>query len=72
MTSSTSTQTGGRPGTPTGPLPVQVHSVYIKAPAERIWAAITDPEWNGRYGYGAPSSFELPPAARSRPSPARR
>jgi uncharacterized protein YndB with AHSA1/START domain len=37
----------------------QIHRVYIKAEPERIWQAITDPEWNGRYGYGAPGHFEL-------------
>jgi uncharacterized protein YndB with AHSA1/START domain len=39
----------------------QVHRVYIKATPERIWQAITDPEWNGRYGYGAPAQYELRP-----------
>ena len=39
----------------------QIHRVYIKAEPERIWQAITDPEWNGRYGYGAPGDFELRP-----------
>jgi uncharacterized protein YndB with AHSA1/START domain len=37
----------------------QVYRVWIKASAERIWAAITDPEWNGRYAYQAPSYYEL-------------
>jgi uncharacterized protein YndB with AHSA1/START domain len=37
----------------------QVHRVYIKATPERIWQAITDPEWNGRYGYGAPAQYDL-------------
>jgi uncharacterized protein YndB with AHSA1/START domain len=37
----------------------QVHRVYIKAAPERIWQAITDPEWNGRYGYAAPAEYEL-------------
>jgi uncharacterized protein YndB with AHSA1/START domain len=39
----------------------QIHRVYIKAEPERIWQAITDPEWNGRYGYGAPAEYELRP-----------
>lgn len=43
---------------------VQVYRVYIKATAERIWAAITDPAWNGRYGYGAPGVFDLQPGGR--------
>ena len=37
----------------------QVHRVYIRATAERIWEAITDPGWNGRYGYSAPGEYEL-------------
>jgi uncharacterized protein YndB with AHSA1/START domain len=53
----------------TGARPVQVHSVYIKASAERIWQAITDPEWNGRYGYSAPSTFELRPGGDFRAVP---
>jgi hypothetical protein len=28
---------------------------------EKIWQAITEPEWNGRYGYAAPQFFELRP-----------
>ncbi|GAB1645570.1 SRPBCC domain-containing protein [Krasilnikovia sp. MM14-A1259] len=39
----------------------QVYRVWIKAAPERIWAAITDPEWNARYGYQAPSFYELKP-----------
>jgi uncharacterized protein YndB with AHSA1/START domain len=50
----TSTETAERATT-------QVHRVYIKATPERIWQAITDPEWNGRYGYGAPGEYELRP-----------
>jgi uncharacterized protein YndB with AHSA1/START domain len=39
----------------------QVYRVYIKATPQRIWDAITQPEWNGRYGYRAPSTFDLRP-----------
>ena len=39
----------------------QVHRVYIKATPERIWQAITDKEWNGRYGYAAPAEYDLRP-----------
>jgi uncharacterized protein YndB with AHSA1/START domain len=39
----------------------QVYRVWIKASAERIWEAIVDPEWNNRYGYAAPSFFDLKP-----------
>jgi len=40
---------------------VQVHRIFIKAAPERIWRAITDPEWNGRYGYGAAAEYDLSP-----------
>lgn len=43
---------------------VQVYRVYIKATAERIWTAITDPAWNQRYGHGAPGVFDLHPGGR--------
>jgi len=29
----------------------QVHRVYIRTTPDRIWAAITSPEWTQRYGY---------------------
>lgn len=40
---------------------VQVHRVFIKASAESIWQAITDPEWNGRYGYRCAGEYDLRP-----------
>ncbi len=46
------------------PGTVQVYRVFIKATAEQIWAAITDPAWNQRYGYGAPGVFDLQPGGR--------
>jgi uncharacterized protein YndB with AHSA1/START domain len=39
----------------------QVHRVFIKAPAQAIWDAITEPEWNRRYGYQAPAEYDLRP-----------
>jgi uncharacterized protein YndB with AHSA1/START domain len=39
----------------------QVHKVYIKASAERIWQAITDPEWTNRYGYTGYAHYDLRP-----------
>jgi uncharacterized protein YndB with AHSA1/START domain len=47
--------------TETDALTTQVYRVWIKATPERIWAAITDPEWNSRYAYSAPSYYELKP-----------
>jgi uncharacterized protein YndB with AHSA1/START domain len=36
----------------------QVYRVYIKAPRERVWHAITDPEWTVRYGYGGRAEYD--------------
>jgi uncharacterized protein YndB with AHSA1/START domain len=47
--------------TETTALTTQVFRVWIKTTPERIWAAITDPEWNSKYGYAAPAYFELKP-----------
>jgi uncharacterized protein YndB with AHSA1/START domain len=38
-----------------------VYRVYIKAPADKIWQAITDPEWTNRYGYTGFARFDLKP-----------
>jgi uncharacterized protein YndB with AHSA1/START domain len=38
---------------------VQVHRVFIKATAQAVWDAITDPEWNYKYGYQCRSEYEL-------------
>jgi len=40
---------------------VQVFRVSIAASPEAIWEAITTPEWTERYGYRAPSEYELRP-----------
>ena len=39
----------------------QIHRVYIKAPAQKIWDAITSPEWTARYGYRGPAEYDLRP-----------
>ena len=50
---------------------VRVFRVYIRATAQSVWDAITDPTWNARYGYQAPSTYDLRPggAFRALPSP---
>jgi uncharacterized protein YndB with AHSA1/START domain len=40
---------------------IQVYRVYIKAPAQAIWDAITKPEWTQRYGYACPVEYDLKP-----------
>jgi uncharacterized protein YndB with AHSA1/START domain len=39
----------------------QVYRVFIKATAQAIWDAITQPEWAKRYGYGCPVEYDLRP-----------
>jgi uncharacterized protein YndB with AHSA1/START domain len=38
-----------------------VHRVYIRATPERVWEAITRPEWSRRYGYGGDVEYDLRP-----------
>ncbi|MFF2554156.1 SRPBCC domain-containing protein [Nocardia sp. NPDC058058] len=40
------------------PETAQIHRVIIAAPAQRIWQAITDPDWTVRYGFGGRSIIE--------------
>ena len=42
-----------------GTRTVQVYRIYIRATPQRIWDAITKPEWTERYGYAAPVEFDL-------------
>ena len=42
-------------------LTIQVYRIWIKATPERIWTAITDPEWSRRYAYQAPAYYDLKP-----------
>jgi uncharacterized protein YndB with AHSA1/START domain len=39
-------------------LTTQVYRVYIKARQERVWQAITDPEWTVRYGYAGRAEYD--------------
>ena len=47
--------------TPDTTTTTQVYKVYIKAPAQKIWQAITDPEWTNRYGYTGYTHYDLRP-----------
>ena len=38
-----------------------VYRVFIESTPERVWQAITDPEWNDKYAYRARSNYELRP-----------
>jgi uncharacterized protein YndB with AHSA1/START domain len=48
---------------------IQVYRVYIKASAEQIWQAITDPEWSQRYGYGGFVHYDLKPGGKLEVNP---
>ena len=39
----------------------QVYRVYIRATADAIWTALTDPEWTDRYAYGGFVHYDLKP-----------
>jgi uncharacterized protein YndB with AHSA1/START domain len=51
------------PGSSAGPR------VHIKAPQERVWAAITTPEWAVQYGYQSPVELDLRPGGAYRALP---
>jgi uncharacterized protein YndB with AHSA1/START domain len=48
---------------------VQVNRIYIKATPERIWEAITKPEWTQKYGYTGLVDFDLKPGGKHRTHP---
>ena len=43
-----------------------VYVTYIRTTPERVWDAITDPEWSQRFGYGLRDVYELHPGGRYR------
>ncbi len=45
---------------------VQIFAIYIDAPAQRIWDAITSSEFSTRYGYGGEVEFDLTPGGAMR------
>ena len=47
---STETQTG---------VTTQVFEIYIGASAQSVWDAITNPEWNAKYGYRGAMTYDL-------------
>lgn len=52
--------TDTKAGVAAGPT-TRVHEIYIKAAPQTIWDAITSPEWNDKFGYRAPQTYELRP-----------
>lgn len=41
-----------------------VFRIFIKAPIDKVWAYIVDPEFNGSYAYGAPAYYDLVPGGK--------
>jgi uncharacterized protein YndB with AHSA1/START domain len=52
MTTTAPTETG---------TTTQVYRIFIRATPQRIWDAITDPEWTQRFGYGLREEYDLRP-----------
>ncbi len=42
---------------------VQVYTVYISAPASKVWAAITTSEYTTKWGYGGDIEIDLTPGS---------
>ncbi|NOT71858.1 MAG: transcriptional regulator [Hyphomicrobium sp.] len=38
---------------------IQIYRIVIKATAQAIWGAITNPEWTERYAYGGRALYDL-------------
>ena len=49
-----------------GVTTTQVYEVYIKAPPDAIWNAITSREWTVKYGYQGAAEYELRPGGKYR------
>jgi uncharacterized protein YndB with AHSA1/START domain len=47
--------------TKTSVATTQVYEVYIRAPQQAIWDAITSPEWTVKYGYRSAAEYDLRP-----------
>lgn len=55
-----STTTASMTGENARPAPeVQVFRIYIEAPAQRVWDAITSSEFSTKYGYGGEVFYDL-------------
>ncbi len=39
----------------------QVYRVYIRTTPEKVWDAITNPEWTEKFGYGGRAEYDLRP-----------
>jgi uncharacterized protein YndB with AHSA1/START domain len=44
----------------------QVFEIYINATAETVWDAVTNPEWNAKYGYRGAQTYDMRPGGQYR------
>jgi uncharacterized protein YndB with AHSA1/START domain len=42
----------------------QIHRIYIKTTPEKVWEAITNPDWTEKYGYGGRAILDLRPGGK--------
>jgi uncharacterized protein YndB with AHSA1/START domain len=49
---------------PQASVTTQVFEIYIKATPQKIWEAITSPDWTAKYGYKGPMHFDLRPGGK--------
>ena len=47
----------------------QIYRIYIETTPEKIWEAITDPEWSEKYYYGTRVDYDLNPGGAYRAVP---
>ena len=47
-------------------LSTQVYGIYIDAPAQKVWEALTTSEYSNRYGYGGDVEIDLTPGGTMR------
>ena len=47
-------------------LSKQIHGIYIDAPAEKVWEALTSSDYSNQYGYGGNIEIDLQPGGRMR------
>lgn len=45
---------------------IQVYTVYIEAPASKVWDAITTSEYTNQWGYGGDTEYDLTPGGEYR------
>lgn len=43
---------------------IQVYTVYIEAPASKVWEAITTSEYTNQWGYGGDTEYEFTPGGK--------